>query len=277
MIAKLEGIEARGGKILSTALGAPLVVRGAHGFGRVTLIALDVDQRPFAKWEDRPLFWVRALDLRRQGSETSDSTGNAPRRIYQSGSSDLASVLRQSLEQFQGVKLISFGWVAFFIFLYILLIGPGDYLFLKKVLKRMELTWITFPVIVISVSLLAYYAAYVIKGNVLRVNKVDIIDVVQGPGPDNVVPAAGLIRGTTFFDVFSPQNRDYTISVVPLPVDRELPKEDGPAPKLPPGTELMLSWFGVPESGFGGMGGSQMSFSSGGYEYQPPGSAETLA
>ena len=37
----------------------------------------------------------------------------------------------------------------------------------------MELTWITFPTIVVTVSLLAYYAAYVLKGNDLLVNKVD--------------------------------------------------------------------------------------------------------
>ena len=80
--------------------------------------------------------------------------------------------------------------MAFFIFIYILLIGPGDYLFLKKVLKRMELTWVTFPLIVITVSLVAYYAAYAIKGHDLRVNKVDIVDVLQAPGPKTRSPPA---------------------------------------------------------------------------------------
>ena len=105
-----------------------------------------------------------------------------------------------ALEQFPGVKLIPFGWVAFFIFLYILLIGPGDYFFLKKVLKRMELTWITFPTIVVAVSLLAYYAAYLLKGNELLVNQVDVVDVDQ---------VDGLVRGSTWASMFSPQNRDY--------------------------------------------------------------------
>ena len=73
--------------------------------------------------------------------------------------------------------------MAFFIFLYILLIGPGDYFFLKKVLKRMELTWITFPTIVVTVSLLAYYAAYLFKGNDLLVNQVDVVDVDQVDRP----------------------------------------------------------------------------------------------
>ena len=113
------------------------------------------------------------------------------------------------------MKLIPFGWVAFFIFLYILLIGPGDYFFLKKVLKRMELTWITFPTIVVTVSLLAYFAAYRLKGNDLLVNKVDVIDVDQ-PG--------GLVRGRTLVSVFSPQNRDYSIGFLPVPpnLDRDV-------------------------------------------------------
>jgi hypothetical protein len=149
----------------------------------------------------------------------------------------------------------------------------------------MELTWVTFPLIVVTVSLLAYYAAYMVKGHELRVNKVDIVDVLQGPGPDNAVPPSGLIRGSTFLDVFSPQNRDYAASVVPLPLDRDTPVGDGNGdgdgalapPKPAAGTETMLTWFGVPEPGFGGMGNTgQMSFSSGGYAYQPPGGAEKL-
>jgi hypothetical protein len=134
------------------------------------------------------------------------------------------------------------------------------------VLKRMELTWITFPVIVITVSLLAYYAAYVVKGSELRVNKVDIVDIDQ---------TSGATRGSTWLNLFSPQNRDYNVSVVPLPLDREVPASVEPA--LPAGTEVMMSWFGDPRQGFGGMGqGGRLGFTGGGYEYQPAGSASSL-
>lgn len=268
MVTKLEQVEARGGQILSATSNLPLVVRGAYGFGRVTVIAIDVDQRPFADWLDRPLFWVKAIDLRRRAP---DAAGSNPamaggRAFYGQYNRDLSASLRTALEQFPGVKLVPFGWVAFFIFLYILLIGPGDYLFLKKVLKRMELTWITFPVIVVTVSLLAYYAAYVVKGSDLRVNQVDIVDVEQ---------ASGTTRGSTWVNIFSPQNRDYDIKVVPLPLDRETP--DTAEPVRPVGTDVMVSWFGVFDQGFGGMGQSgRLGFSSGGYEYQPTGSAESL-
>ena len=216
MVTKLEELEERGGTVLSMMSNMPLVVRGAHGFGRVTLIAIDVDQKPFSEWPDRSLFWVRAIDLKRPRGEqdaAGNTLGGGP-QFYQYGVSDLSSQLRVALEQFPGVKLIPFGWVAFFIFLYILLIGPGDYFFLKKVLKRMELTWITFPTIVVTVSLVAYYAAYVLKGNDLLVNKVDVVDIDQ---------AAGLMRGNTWISLFSPQNRDYTIRTIPLPLDRDPP------------------------------------------------------
>ena len=149
---------------------------GAYGFGRVTVIGLDVDSKPFSDWPDRALFFVKALDLKgveRRGRTPSRRSGGSSTRT----SPTSPRSVRRSLDQFQGVTLIPFGWVAGFIFLYILLIGPGDYFFLKKVLKRMELTWITFPTIVVTVSLLAYYAAYVVKGTDLRVNKIDVVDI----------------------------------------------------------------------------------------------------
>jgi len=283
LVTKLEKVDDRGGKVLSAAAGVPLVVRGSHGFGRVTLVALDVDGKPFADWPDRALFWVRAFDLRRQSS--GDHTpavriSGGGSRLSQSGYTDLTSQLRLALEQFPGVKLIPFGWVAFFIFLYILLIGPGDYLFLKKVVKRMELTWITFPLIVLSVSLAAYFAAYLVKGKELRVNKVDVVDVDQ---------ASGRLRGSTFFNLFSPQNRDYDVAVEPLPLDRDPPappkggsaaataSASGEIPRPAPGTEVLVTWLGVPEPGFGGMGNSgRLGFSSGGYASTPVGSSEAL-
>jgi hypothetical protein len=278
LVSRLEGVQDRGGKILSITGSLPLIVRGAHGFGRVTLIGLSVSQQIFAQWPDSGLFWARALDLRHERGEPSGGTVamGGGTRFIRSGVSDLSSQLRIGLEQFPGVKLIPFGWVAFFIFLYILLIGPGDYLFLRKVLKRMELTWITFPTIVITVSLLAYFAAFRLKGNDLLVNKVDIIDVDQ---------VGGMIRGRTIASLFSPQNRDYGVGFVPVSPGQggDIPlqaREDpsGQPPRPPVGTELVTSWFSVPEPQFGGMGGNnrRFSFLGSGYAYEPTGGLERL-
>ncbi|HKI19430.1 MAG TPA: hypothetical protein VKA15_16210, partial [Isosphaeraceae bacterium] len=273
-VTKFEGVAERGGSVLSVTANLPLVIRGPHGFGRVTVVAIDVDQKPFSEWPDRALFWASALDLRRQRTDLTNSGGNSGggSRFYQSGVSDLSSQLRVALEQFPGVRLIPFGWVAFFIFLYILLIGPGDYFFLKKVVKRMELTWITFPTIVVTVSLVAYYAAYLLKGNELLVNKVDVVDIDQ---------PAGLMRGGTWVSLFSPQNRDYGIRAVPLPLDRDPPPATSPTsepPRPPAGTEVVTSWFSSPEDQFGASGnsGRRFSFVGNGYAYAPVGGVERL-
>ena len=234
----------------------------------MTLIALDVDQKLFSDWPDRALFWVRAIDLqppaRRPGRRR--QFDRRRRRFYRSGVSDLPSQLRAALEQFPGVKLIPFGWVAFFIFLYILLIGPGDYFFLKKVLKRMELTWITFPTIVVTVSLVAYYAAYLLKGNDLLVNKVDVVDIDQVDRPD--------ARQDLGQPVQPAEPRLYDPDHPPAAGSRPAPPADpssGEPPRPPAGTEVVTSWFSSPEDQFGAMGSSsrRFSFAGSGYAYQP--------
>jgi hypothetical protein len=267
-VTRLEGLERRGGHALDST-ATPLLVRGPYGFGRVTLIGLDVDQNPFAKWDDRALFWAKVLDLHRQGLDA-NSVHTAPTArgsavIYQSNVNDLSTLIHSSLEQFPGVRLVPFGWVAFFIFLYILLIGPGDYFFLKKVVKRMELTWVTFPLIVVTVSALAYVAAYAIKGTELRVNQVDVLDVDQ---------ISGLMRGNSWLTIFSPQNRDYDVAIVPRPLDAAgVPQAAAVA-----GSERLISYFGVPETVFGGMnsGGNRFGLAGAGYAYEPVERAESI-
>jgi hypothetical protein len=264
-VTKLELVEARSPHALDNTAATPVVVRGAYGFGRVTVVGLDVDQRPFLDWASKRDFWIRALDLRLNADEMTAGagpmSGMARGRFFQSNASDISTTLHQSLEQFPGVKLVPFGWVAFFVFLYILLIGPGDYFFLKKVLKRMELTWITFPLIVVGVSVLAYVAAYRIKGTDLRVNKLDIVDVDA---------TSGQLRGSTFFTVFSPQNRDYHVAIAPASIgERPIPSAKS--------AETMVSWFGSPEAYFGGMGNAtRMSLSTSPYLYGPIGEPRQL-
>ena len=49
------------------------------------------------------------------------------------------------------MRLVPFWLVAGLIVVYILLIGPGDYFFLRKLVGRMEWTWLTFPLVVLLV------------------------------------------------------------------------------------------------------------------------------
>jgi hypothetical protein len=213
---------------------SPLVVRAQVGFGTVTLVALELNREPFLSWEGRTDFWIKLLGLRKRTNQDTQPRGAWGARAL----ADISSHLRMQLEQFAGVSLVPFQWVAFFIFIYILLIGPVDYLLVKK-LGRMELTWLTFPAWVITVSLGAYFAAHYLKGDELRINKVDVVDIDQ---------VSQQLRGTSWFTLFSPQIKNYTIRVQP-----ELGVAPEPSGQFG-GPPISLSWLGLAEDAIGGMG-----------------------
>lgn len=186
----------------------PEIIAGQAGFGlgRVTMIGFDLDREPFTEFPQRAEFWDWVL---RDGGANRASVGSdgKPKPTGPTEEEDeLATALRTHSDTFDGVAVVSFGWIAVLIVFYILLIGPVEYFFLKRVLGRLELTWVTFPLIVLTVSLAVYYSAYSLKGRELRVNKIDIVDVDA---------AGGRVYGTTRFTIFSPRIDTYTIGVTP--------------------------------------------------------------
>ncbi|MES1213677.1 MAG: hypothetical protein ABUL64_03745, partial [Singulisphaera sp.] len=156
----------------------PLVVRSMRRFGQVVFVAVDLDRRPFVDWEGRAILLARLLGLTEPGTgagATNQQTAVLPyssRRVP-----DLFERMRRGLNEFVGVTPISFALVAAMILGYIALIGPGDYFLVKRLLKRMELTWITFPIWVVLVSVGAYCLAMYTKGDQLRLNQIDLVDV----------------------------------------------------------------------------------------------------
>jgi hypothetical protein len=222
----------------------PLIIRTPFGMGQVTLIAFDLDTQPFTSWTGQNQFWEKLL------TETHHLPNDPGRRNRNNQfnpwggfetSEEVAARLENSLEQFEDVPMISFGWVALFILIYIIVVGPLDYFFLKKVVKRLELTWITFPAVVLVVSAVAYFAAYAIKGNDLRINKVDLVDIdlVSGPGQARSY-------GQTWFTLFSPRIQLYTIGIEPA-----APEWSAPAGEGKQNSSAVVSWLGRPGMGFG--------------------------
>jgi hypothetical protein len=221
----------------------PLIVRGAYGLGSVTVVAFDLDQQPFTSYlQDLQVkFWneLANLTIPPPKTELMDRRGNFAGNQQ---SLDLATQLEMNLEEFADVPVISFGWVALFILIYIIIVGPLDYFFLKKVLKRLELTWITFPTVVITISVVAYFTAYALKGNDQRINKIDLVDIDL---------ESQRVYGNTWFTIFSPRIQHYTVGLEPL----------GGAPQSNvagvPSSSINVSWMGRPENAWSGTGRRQ--------------------
>jgi hypothetical protein len=231
----------------------PVMVQAPCGLGRVIVCAFDFDQAPFSSWKGQTNFWQQMKTINEPADVDLGGGQQMPRWNVQTDNTELAGKLVRSLEAFPDVPVISFGWVALFILIYILIVGPLDYFFLKKVVKRLELTWITFPAVVIVISAVAYFSAYYLKGKDLRINKVDVVDVdLHG----------NAVYGNTWFTLFSPRIQNYTIGVEPgtgWGAEEKDPKKYSP----------FVSWMGRPdENMYGGHGGSQGLFRRA-YNYAP--------
>ena len=226
--------------------GPPAIVQANYGLGRVTLVAFDLDSSPFLDFSARPQVWDYLL--REAGSPRAalepPGKANAALNFSPNAEDEWLAAIRINIDTFEGIPVVSFGWVALFIALYTLVIGPLEYLVLKHVFGRLELTWITFPIIVATVSATAYFTAYAIKGNDLKVNKIDVVDFNLH---------TGRVTGHSFFTVFSPRIDSYTVGVTP---------REGVAGELPNGPSPCVGWL----AGGSGGGGGIVSRS---YDYAP--------
>ena len=216
-------IEARDGVL-------PLVVRTTRGFGQVMFVAADLDLHPFADWPDRKLLLAALLGLPATPVDEDDQ-GTA---VMHYGFNNMAGQLRSALDQFAGISVLPFGLAVALIFLYILAIGPGDYFFLRKVARRMQLTWITFPLIVVAFSVTAYILAHRSKGDRILVNQIDLVDVDA---------ASGRLRGTAWANVFTPRTDRYDFAFQP-----QLPGGESSAE-----AKTITAWLGLTGGALGGM------------------------
>ena len=232
-VPKLAAVHADG-VVEAQETDLPLVVRAPRGFGQIVFFAGDLDRQPLSQWRDRPRFLGVLLELAAaDGGESGEHAA-----IMHYGFDDLAGQLRSALDQFSGVSLVPFSAVVALIVLYLLLIGPADYFFLRKIARRMVWTWLTFPLIVLLFSVGVYLAAQRLKGNDVLVNQLDLVDVDV-----DAETGSGLVRGTSWFNLFSPQAKAFNLSLHPTLPDGNVPRD----------ADVSLSWLGLPGEFLGGM------------------------
>ncbi len=229
------------GELVAQGAGQlPLVVRTRRGLGEITFVAVDPEAEPFAGWSDR-------TGLLRQSLAWPAPPTAAGRGLDGASAADLTNQLRRALDQqFMGVQTVSFATVALLVIGYIALVGPGDFFLLRRVLKRMELTWLTFPLLIIGTSAAAYALAYRTKGVALRANQLEIVDVDV---------ARGEARGTLWTHVFNPQVARYDVTLTP-----RFAGDSAGTVKIRTEnfrTQTLVSWQGVPGPGLGAMQGQR--------------------
>lgn len=192
-----QGLQVAVGKIkdgqaIISSEGKPLIVTATRGRGRITVLLFSPEREPARSWKNLPTFWSKLTEI--------------PQSLYQSAeyrqfggwSSD---ALFGAMIDSRQVRKLPVPWLLLLLVVYLLIIGPFDRWWLKKV-NRPMLTWITFPCYVVLFSVLIYFIGYKLRAGETEWNELHIVDVL--PAGERAE-----LRGRTFASVYSPINATY--------------------------------------------------------------------
>lgn len=220
------------GKIEASEADLALIVRQPRAFGVLLYCGGDYAGRPMSLWKDRGKLLMKLLGFQDRETELEGT----PTRLIHLGYHDLAGQLRSALDQFDGVRNIPFSLVILLIVVYLLFIGPLDWLVVHRWLKKPVLTWVTFPGSVVLFCVAAILLAGASRSDRAKMNRVDLVDIDA---------TSGHARGASWANLYSPENARYSLSYYqPNPIFSE---------DAPTATGCRLSWFGLSGSALGGM------------------------
>lgn len=226
----------------------PMVVRTARGLGEITFAGLDFTKPPLAEWRGRDRF-VQSL-LRPYLAADSDT--DTAQTLVTRGYDDLSGALRQRLgRSFPGVAPLGFPVVVLLAVAYLLVLGPLDYFLVQHWVRRPWAAWISFPLIVALFGITAMALANWRSGeNRPRVNCLELVDI------DTLT---GVARGSFWATLYSPRAEAFDLALEMRPLQDRATNRG----------ETLLSWWGLPGAGIGGMQGRRTDIVNvrGGYRY----------
>src|SRR5204862_1778648 len=135
----------RDGHVVVSAGETPLIVTANRGRGQITALLFSPEREPMHSWKNLPYFWGRLIEV----PPAAMTANMGPQGGW---SSD--GVFGAMIDTRQVHKL-PVEWLLLLLLVYLVVIGPLDQFWLKKIGRPM-LTWITFPCYVIAFSLVIY-------------------------------------------------------------------------------------------------------------------------
>ena len=191
----------------------PLAVEERRGRGSVTVLGLDPSAPPVAGWTGLGRLWLEVLE--RRGLAALDNTrwsGPISEFGYAGNSFDLRSAARQVLTWGVSPRELPLWGLGVLFFLYLAVIGPGEYVLLRR-FDRLSWTWWTFPLWVVLFSLVAYAVVASTKSDLGVARYVLIRDWPMG---------AGSFRDELHVGLFVTETADHRIAsgspeAMPLP------------------------------------------------------------
>lgn len=180
--------------VLAGDAGLPLVVERGVGLGRVYFSALGLSAPPFDGWPGTAQFWSRLVgkDAAYNINMPQDSSARQMRSSSFSGA--VSNIPSLALPSIQGLSIL--------LGIYILLVGPVNYLILRRS-RRLHLAWATIPIITLAFTGGAFGLGYLMRGNDLILNKVAVVEI----------PPSGPALVNSYVGLFSPRQQSYAVEV----------------------------------------------------------------
>jgi hypothetical protein len=152
------------------------------------------EREPVKSWKNLPTFWAKLAEVPGILYVSPD---------YYQGYGQSADGIFGAMIDSRQVHKLPIGWLLLLLLVYLLVIGPLDQWWLKRIGKPM-LTWITFPCYVILFSLLIYFIGYKLRSGEAEFNELHVVDVLRNGDRAE-------LRGRTFASIYSPSNQKYPV------------------------------------------------------------------
>lgn len=197
----------RGGIALIDGPSGPLLAQRGLGRGVVLALALDPSSPALKTWDRNTDFWKHIF-----GGHTVQVSLAAARRMqysyYGSNPYGIQSLYSYNISQLSPydlplLELPGVGLVGGFLLLYVLLVGPINYLVLRR-WRRYELAWLTIPSIILLFVVASYMVAYQSKGSNFRLIDGTIV---------HAYPSSPAATVESFIGLFSPNRDTYSLEV----------------------------------------------------------------
>ncbi len=189
--------------------GYTLVAEKQLGNGRVNYSALDLSGSPFDAWAGAARFWEKLL------TPGSAYSVNMPPDV--SPRVTRANSIYYALQNLPALELPSIRGLAGLLMVYIILIGPINYLVLRR-MRKLAWGWITIFGLTVMFSAVAFALGSSIRGGDVILNKISVLNFAE----------QGSASATqSYLGIFSPERRAYTLNFANRTLVMPLSAESG--------------------------------------------------
>lgn len=223
-------------RVVVHSLEGPLLAHRSIGNGVVTVVALDLNERPLNGWKSLPQMYEILIHGKRL-----DQISSGPRRtsrISSSGVNDLGTQLIATIDAIPETERWSTWQIMAMIAVLALIVGPLDYAIVVLLLRRPALTWITFPVWIILACGYIYRESCASETAPITARSLQMMDVLS-------LPDGQYLHSRSWHSISSAETRRSSVTVTPF-ASPEISLSE-------PVDKVWFGWHGRAEDVYGGM------------------------